>query len=256
MWTRLRLEIRPPGNAEPLIRAGHTLSILKKQNGNGSSPAMPTCWSRFPFTVDTAGVAWLAFNHQMRSLTKYLPILLMALPAGCSKQEPSNQTTTTKVPIPADSPRHYPTLVLDAEHNKLIEQQTNAAVEAGGSRDIPALTSTNWLQITDTNKSTTYQISAAQGVWLDGSNYHFTEGTNAQVPNMVEMVMGKSVYKLYWPVERTNYVINSISMETTEGEPFRGFHPGDQANIAIGRCVEGPEKTNFWVSWAGQIDVK
>lgn len=32
-WSKLRVEIRPPGNAEPMIRAGHTLSILKKQSG-------------------------------------------------------------------------------------------------------------------------------------------------------------------------------------------------------------------------------
>jgi uncharacterized protein (TIGR02246 family) len=33
MWSKLRMEIRPPGVAEPMVRAGHTLSILKKQNG-------------------------------------------------------------------------------------------------------------------------------------------------------------------------------------------------------------------------------
>lgn len=33
MWSKLRMEIRPPGAAEPMVRAGHTLSILKKQNG-------------------------------------------------------------------------------------------------------------------------------------------------------------------------------------------------------------------------------
>jgi len=33
MWSKLRMEIRPPGIIEPMVRAGHTLSILKKQNG-------------------------------------------------------------------------------------------------------------------------------------------------------------------------------------------------------------------------------
>jgi uncharacterized protein (TIGR02246 family) len=33
MWTKLTVVVTPPGGAQPMIRAGHTLSILKKQNG-------------------------------------------------------------------------------------------------------------------------------------------------------------------------------------------------------------------------------
>ena len=33
MWTKLAVVMTQPGNALPLRRAGHTLSILKKQNG-------------------------------------------------------------------------------------------------------------------------------------------------------------------------------------------------------------------------------
>ena len=33
MWTRLTVTITPPGGGEPMTRAGHTLSILKKENG-------------------------------------------------------------------------------------------------------------------------------------------------------------------------------------------------------------------------------
>ena len=33
MWTKLKVVVHPPGNAEPMTRAGHTLSILKKENG-------------------------------------------------------------------------------------------------------------------------------------------------------------------------------------------------------------------------------
>lgn len=33
LWTKLTVVITPPGGAPPLTRAGHTLSILKKQNG-------------------------------------------------------------------------------------------------------------------------------------------------------------------------------------------------------------------------------
>jgi uncharacterized protein (TIGR02246 family) len=33
MWTKLTVVVSPPGGARPVTRAGHTLSILKKQNG-------------------------------------------------------------------------------------------------------------------------------------------------------------------------------------------------------------------------------
>ena len=33
MWTKLRVSVTLPGAASPLVRAGHTLSILKKQDG-------------------------------------------------------------------------------------------------------------------------------------------------------------------------------------------------------------------------------
>jgi uncharacterized protein (TIGR02246 family) len=33
IWTKLKVVATPPGGASPTTRAGHTLSILKKQNG-------------------------------------------------------------------------------------------------------------------------------------------------------------------------------------------------------------------------------
>jgi uncharacterized protein (TIGR02246 family) len=33
MWTKLSVVVTQPGGAAPMTRAGHTLSILKKQNG-------------------------------------------------------------------------------------------------------------------------------------------------------------------------------------------------------------------------------
>ena len=33
MWTKLTVVATPPGNAQPAKRAGHTLSVLKKENG-------------------------------------------------------------------------------------------------------------------------------------------------------------------------------------------------------------------------------
>ena len=33
MWTRLRVSMTPPGGSAPMVRAGHTLSVLRKQDG-------------------------------------------------------------------------------------------------------------------------------------------------------------------------------------------------------------------------------
>lgn len=33
MWAKLKVVVTAPGGAPPLTRAGHTLSILKKQDG-------------------------------------------------------------------------------------------------------------------------------------------------------------------------------------------------------------------------------
>ena len=33
LWSKLRVEVTLPGNAEPIVRAGHTLTIFTKQNG-------------------------------------------------------------------------------------------------------------------------------------------------------------------------------------------------------------------------------
>src|SRR5712691_1294955 len=33
LWTKLTVVVTPPGGAQPMTRAGHTLSILKKENG-------------------------------------------------------------------------------------------------------------------------------------------------------------------------------------------------------------------------------
>jgi len=33
MWTRLQVEMKPPGGAKPVKRTGHTLSVLRKSGG-------------------------------------------------------------------------------------------------------------------------------------------------------------------------------------------------------------------------------
>ena len=33
MWTKLTVVVTPPGNGKPMTRAGHTLSVMKKQSG-------------------------------------------------------------------------------------------------------------------------------------------------------------------------------------------------------------------------------
>lgn len=33
MWTKLTIVITPPGDAQPIVRSGHTLSVLRKEQG-------------------------------------------------------------------------------------------------------------------------------------------------------------------------------------------------------------------------------
>lgn len=33
LWTRLKVVVTPPGEGAPMVRAGHTLSVLKKEKG-------------------------------------------------------------------------------------------------------------------------------------------------------------------------------------------------------------------------------
>lgn len=33
MWSKLRVIVSPPGGAAPMVRAGHTLSVLRKEDG-------------------------------------------------------------------------------------------------------------------------------------------------------------------------------------------------------------------------------
>ena len=33
MWTQLSVEVTPPGGGEPTRRAGHTLTVLRRENG-------------------------------------------------------------------------------------------------------------------------------------------------------------------------------------------------------------------------------
>jgi uncharacterized protein (TIGR02246 family) len=33
MWTRLSVTVTPPGSAQPVVRSGHTLSVLRKEAG-------------------------------------------------------------------------------------------------------------------------------------------------------------------------------------------------------------------------------
>lgn len=33
MWTKLRVLVTPPGQSEPIERAGHTLTVLRQENG-------------------------------------------------------------------------------------------------------------------------------------------------------------------------------------------------------------------------------
>lgn len=43
MWTQLKLSIAPAGTDKIITRAGHTLSVLRKEQGCGRLRAMRTC---------------------------------------------------------------------------------------------------------------------------------------------------------------------------------------------------------------------
>ena len=124
-------------------------------------------------------------------------------------------------------PAEYPTLIIDEQH-QIQGQETSPA----------------------------YQIAAAAGIRLDTTGFHFTYGTNAVTPNMVQLVGEQSVYRLSQPTETNVYVIDHTTLEAVKGGAFRGFRSGDRVMFAIGRSTRSSEKEDFWVSWAGQIEVK
>ncbi len=152
-------------------------------------------------------------------------VLITALLAGCSKPAtPPDTSTLEKMSTPQTA---YPTLVIDEQH-----------------------------QIRGKDTPPAYQIAASSGIYLDASQFHFTYGTNVVTPNMVQLVENKSAYRLSQPTETNIYVIDHTTLEAVKGAAFRGFQPGDHVMFAIGRSKRGPEKEEFWVSWAGQIEVK
>jgi hypothetical protein len=154
-------------------------------------------------------------------------VLIAAILAGCSKPTtPADSSTPGKTETSAP-PSEYPTLVIDEQHQIL-------------SKETPPV----------------YQIVAAAGIRLDATQFHFTYGTNAVTPNMVQFVGGQSVYRLARPTETNVYVIDHTTLAAVKGGAFRGFRSGDRVMFAIGRSTRGPDKEDFWVSWAGQIEVK
>ncbi len=154
-------------------------------------------------------------------------ILITVLFISCSKSTaPTDSSTSEKMTI-SIPPAEYPTLVIGEQH------------QIRGKGTPPA-----------------YQIAAAAGIRLNATQFRFTYGTNAVTPNMVQFVGDKSVYRLSRPIETNIYVIDHTTLEAVKGGVFRGFRSGDHVMFAIGRLTRGPEKEDFWVSWAGQIEVK
>jgi len=154
-------------------------------------------------------------------------LLIAALLTGCSKSitpadsSAPEKTENTGVPV------EYPALVIDEQH-RIQSKETPPA----------------------------YQIGAAAGIRLDATQFHFSYGTNAVTPNMIQFVGDQSVYRLARPTETNIYVIDRTTLERVKGGAFRGFRSGDRVMFAIGRSTRGHEKEDFWVSWTGQIEVK
>jgi hypothetical protein len=169
------------------------------------------------------------FCPLMRSPIKQLAALLLsaALLAGCSDSDTTAATAAAIVPIPPDSPLNFPTLVVDAAHN-----------------------------VTDSNKPPAYQINASPRIWLDGSHYRFTCGTNDIAPNMVHLMIGEASYRLYWPVPTNIFIVSPITMDAIKGGSFHGFQPGDHVDVVIGHAVDSTGKEELNKSWVGRIEVK
>jgi hypothetical protein len=107
----------------------------------------------------------------------------------------------------------YPTLVIDEQH-----------------------------QLLGNNQPAVYQIDAAAGIRLDVEQFHFTYGTNAITPNMIQFMGDGAVYRLSLPTETPIYVIDDTTLKAELGGPFRGFRSGDRMMFAIGRSTSGPNK--------------
>ncbi len=168
-----------------------------------------------------------AFGDYARMKQLRFLVLGATLLAGCSKP---TAPTETRVPeaVSAPTPANYPVLLIDEPH-----------------------------QIQGTNTPAPYQISSTPGIRLDATQFHFTYGTDPITPNMVQFVGGGSVYRLSRRTETNTYVIDGTTLEAVRGATFRGFRPGDHMMFAIGRSTNSsPGKEDFWVSWAGQIEVK
>ena len=155
-------------------------------------------------------------------------VLIATILAGCSKHTAPSDASTAETVAPPAATSEYPTLIIDEKH-----------------------------QIHGSNTPAAYQITAATGIRLDATQFHFTYGTNAVGPNMVQFVGAGSAYRLARPAETNIYVIDHTTLEAVRGGLFRGFRPGDQIMFAIGLSTNStPDKEDFWVSWAGQIEVK
>lgn len=58
-------------------------------------------------------------------------------------------------------------------------------------------------------------------------------------------------------METDVHLIDRTAMEAVRGGSFREFRPGDRMMFTIGRSTNSrPDKEDFWVSWARQLEVK
>ena len=160
---------------------------------------------------------------------KRLSVTLLAatLFAGCSKHTGGTSDSAPDVISSDGAGRQYPTLVVDEQH-----------------------------QMTGSNPPPAYQIAAGGGIRLDGTQFHFTYGTNPITPNTVQLVLNHSAYKLSQLAETNLYVIDRTTLEPLRGSSFPGFRSADHAMCMIGRTIKKTEKEEVWVSWVGQIEVK
>lgn len=179
-------------------------------------------------------------------------IFVLILVAGCSK--PTDSTDAPTKSAPSSPPPEYPILVIDEEH-QIHGGDSNSAYEISARLGVP-ISATNFHFAHVSNLPPAYEISATPGIRIDATKFQFTYGTNSFGPNMVQLIGNESLHRLSRETETNFYTVDYYKLETVGGDTFGGFKPGDHITLAIGRSTNTFHNQEFWVMWAGHIEVK
>ena len=196
------------------------MRVLEVMSPNKPRQPTPDGAGISAFAVHVTSPTRQSLGRGVYPFMKYpaLNFVFLAILVGCSKPEITAITT---------APASYPILVIDEDH-RMRGQETPPP----------------------------YRITSAGGIRLDATQFRFTSGTNNHTPNMVKLFADKAVYRLSHPTETNFYTIDTTSMEGAPGEKFQGFHSGSRVVLFIGRSMRRSGAEDFWISWAGHLEVK